>query len=78
MLQDKDVVVTIAVKDLGTAKKFYADTLELVQIGAQDEEGHVQQAENQRSILSVAVCRNQQGHSGNLDRRRGRQHSERY
>jgi catechol 2,3-dioxygenase-like lactoylglutathione lyase family enzyme len=38
MLQDKDVVVTIAVKDLGTAKKFYADTLELKPIDAQDEE----------------------------------------
>jgi catechol 2,3-dioxygenase-like lactoylglutathione lyase family enzyme len=38
MLQDKDVVVTIAVKDLGTAKKFYADTLELEPIDAEGEE----------------------------------------
>jgi len=38
MLGDKDVVATIAVKDLATAKKFYADTLGLTAVGGEGQE----------------------------------------
>lgn len=38
MLQDSDAVVTIAVRDLDKAKKFYANTLELTAIDSEGEE----------------------------------------
>jgi catechol 2,3-dioxygenase-like lactoylglutathione lyase family enzyme len=38
MLGDKDIIPTIAVKDLATARKFYADTLGLTAVGAEGEE----------------------------------------
>jgi catechol 2,3-dioxygenase-like lactoylglutathione lyase family enzyme len=38
MLGDRDVVATIAVKDLATARKFYADTLGLRAVGGEGEE----------------------------------------
>ena len=38
MLGDKDAVANIAVKDLATARKFYADTLGLTAVDAEDEE----------------------------------------
>jgi catechol 2,3-dioxygenase-like lactoylglutathione lyase family enzyme len=38
MLGDKDAVATIAVKDIKVARKFYADTLGLTQVGAEGQE----------------------------------------
>jgi catechol 2,3-dioxygenase-like lactoylglutathione lyase family enzyme len=38
MLGDKDAVANIAVKDLPTASKFYADTLGLTAMGAEGDE----------------------------------------
>ena len=38
MLADKDAVANIAVKDLGTARAFYQDTLGLKEVAAQGEE----------------------------------------
>ena len=38
ILGDKDAVANIAVKSLKVAKKFYEDTLGLIQVGAEDEE----------------------------------------
>jgi catechol 2,3-dioxygenase-like lactoylglutathione lyase family enzyme len=38
MLNDKDAVATLAVKDLKSSKKFYEDTLGLEQVDAQDGE----------------------------------------
>jgi extradiol dioxygenase family protein len=38
MLGDKDVVATIAVKDLATARKFYGDTLGLTAVGGEGQE----------------------------------------
>ena len=38
MLGDKDVVATIAVKDLVTARKFYAETLGLTAVGGEGQE----------------------------------------
>ncbi len=38
MLNDKDAVANIAVRNLETAKKFYRDTLGLKQVGAEGEE----------------------------------------
>lgn len=38
MLGDRDVVATIAVKDLPAAKKFYADTLGLTAVGGEGQE----------------------------------------
>jgi catechol 2,3-dioxygenase-like lactoylglutathione lyase family enzyme len=38
MLGDKDAAANIAVKDLATARKFYADTLGLTAVGAEGEE----------------------------------------
>jgi catechol 2,3-dioxygenase-like lactoylglutathione lyase family enzyme len=38
MLGDKDAVATIAVKDIKVARKFYADTLGLTQVGADGQE----------------------------------------
>ena len=38
MLQDKDAVATIAVKDLAAARKFYADTLGLTAVGGEGTE----------------------------------------
>ena len=38
MLADKNALATIAVKDLGRAKKFYEDTLKLKPAGDADEE----------------------------------------
>jgi catechol 2,3-dioxygenase-like lactoylglutathione lyase family enzyme len=38
MLGDRDVVATIAVKDLPAAKKFYADTLGLTAVGGERQE----------------------------------------
>jgi catechol 2,3-dioxygenase-like lactoylglutathione lyase family enzyme len=38
MLGDKDAAANIAVKNLATAKKFYADTLGLTAVGAEGQE----------------------------------------
>ncbi|WP_112662116.1 VOC family protein [Microvirga flavescens] len=38
MLKDRDAIANLAVKDLARAKKFYEDTLGLVQVDAEDEE----------------------------------------
>jgi catechol 2,3-dioxygenase-like lactoylglutathione lyase family enzyme len=38
MLGDKDAAANIAVKDLTTAKRFYADTLGLTAVGAEGQE----------------------------------------
>ena len=38
MLEDKDAVATIAVKDIEVARQFYEDTLGLRQVGAEGEE----------------------------------------
>jgi catechol 2,3-dioxygenase-like lactoylglutathione lyase family enzyme len=38
MLGDKDAAANIAVKDLATARKFYADTLGLTAVGAEGQE----------------------------------------
>ena len=41
MLADKDAVATVAVKDLQAARKFYAGTLGLEQVGAEGDEALV-------------------------------------
>jgi catechol 2,3-dioxygenase-like lactoylglutathione lyase family enzyme len=38
MLGDKDIVATIPVRDLATARKFYADTLGLAAVGGEGQE----------------------------------------
>jgi catechol 2,3-dioxygenase-like lactoylglutathione lyase family enzyme len=38
MLEDKDAIATIAVKDIEVAREFYEDTLGLKQVGAEGEE----------------------------------------
>ena len=38
MLGDKDAAANIAVKNLATARKFYADTLSLTAVGAEGQE----------------------------------------
>lgn len=38
MLGDKNAVANLAVKDLQTAKQFYAETLGLTRVGGQDED----------------------------------------
>jgi hypothetical protein len=38
MLGDKDAAANIAVKDLATAKRFYAETLGLTPVGAEGQE----------------------------------------
>ena len=38
MLEDKDAVATIAVKDIEVAREFYEETLGLKQVGAEGEE----------------------------------------
>ena len=41
MLRDTDAVATLAVKDLGTAARFYEETLGLSRAGAEDDEAIV-------------------------------------
>ena len=50
ILGDKDAVANIAVKSLKVAKKFYEDTLGLIQVGAEDEELIASEVEIPRSI----------------------------
>ena len=51
MLNHKDAVATIAVKDLATARKFYAGTLGLKQVDSEDEEVIVFQSG--KSLINV-------------------------
>ena len=51
MLEDKDAVATIAVKDIEVAREFYEDTLGLKQVGAEGEE--VITLESGKSTLNV-------------------------
>ena len=51
MLNNKDAVATIAVKDLETASKFYKDTLGLAQVGA--ESGHVLIFRSGNTLINV-------------------------
>ena len=51
MLEDKDAVATIAVKDIEVAREFYEDTLGLKQVGAEGEE--VITFESGKSTLNV-------------------------
>ena len=51
MLEDKDDVATIAVKDIEVSREFYEDTLGLKQVGAEGEE--VITLESGKSTLNV-------------------------
>ena len=51
MLGDKDAVANIAVKDLGTARKFYEGTLGLKQVDAEGDEVVVYKSGN--TLLNV-------------------------
>jgi catechol 2,3-dioxygenase-like lactoylglutathione lyase family enzyme len=72
MLGNRDAAANLAVKNLETAKKFYADTLGLTQVGARGPgTGRFQEWKIHNQSLSVAICRDQPGDSRDLDRRRG-------
>ena len=51
MLNNKDAVATIAVKDLEAAGKFYKDTLGLAQVGAENE--HVLIFKSGNTLINV-------------------------
>jgi catechol 2,3-dioxygenase-like lactoylglutathione lyase family enzyme len=51
MLAAKEAMATVAVKDLGTAKKFYADTLGLKEVAKQGEEAITYQSGNSKLLV---------------------------
>ena len=53
MLGDNNAAATIAVKDIGAAKKFYEDTLGLKQVGTQEEEPGVLMYKSGNSMMMV-------------------------
>ena len=60
MLGEKNAIPTIAVKDLTTAKEFYADTLGLKAVGGRRTgSGRVHEWEIDRACISFAVRRNE-------------------